>query len=151
VCGHFWHTGLRGARERIARLLLEIYVRVRRRLPAEPGEIIQLPLSQGHIGQALGLTYVHVCRTLQILREQKIVRFANHRLEIMDPPALMAAAGIEVDALGRLQPRPCAGQIGFAADSMLFGSSSSDFRSCLVTMGAHLLYPFFRPSRLGNC
>jgi hypothetical protein len=27
-------------------------VRVRRRLPAEPGEIIQLPLSQGHIGQA---------------------------------------------------------------------------------------------------
>jgi hypothetical protein len=79
--------------------LLEIYVRGRRRLPAEPGEIIQLPLSQGHIGQALGLTYVHVCRTLQILREQKIVRFANHRLEIIDPLALVAAAGIEVDAL----------------------------------------------------
>ena len=96
---HLTNLGLRGARERIARLLLEIYVRVRRRLPAEPGEIIQLPLSQGHIGQALGLTYVHVCRTLQILREQKIVRFANHRLEIMDPPPLMAAAGIEVDAL----------------------------------------------------
>jgi CRP/FNR family transcriptional regulator, anaerobic regulatory protein len=72
--------------------------RVRGRLPAEPGEILQLPLSQSHIGQALGLTYVHVCRTLQILREQKIVRFANHRLEIIDPPALVAAAGIEVDA-----------------------------------------------------
>ena len=96
---HLTNLGLRGARERIARLLLEIYVRVRRRLPAEPGEIIQLPLSQGHIGQALGLTYVHVCRTLQILREQKIVRFANHRFEIIDPPALVAAAGIEVDAL----------------------------------------------------
>ena len=98
---HLTNLGLRGARERIARLLLEIYVRVRRRLPAEPGEIIQLPLSQGHIGQALGLTYVHVCRTLQILREQKIVRFANHRLEIIDPPALVAAAGIEIDALDR--------------------------------------------------
>jgi len=96
---HLTNLGLRGARERIARLLLEIYVRIRRRLPAEPGEIIQLPLSQGHIGQALGLTYVHVCRTLQILREQKIVRFANHRLEIIDPPALVAAAGIEVNAL----------------------------------------------------
>jgi CRP-like cAMP-binding protein len=97
---HLTNLGLRAARERIARLLLEIYVRVRRRLPAEPGEITQLPLSQGHIGQALGLTYVHVCRTLQILREQKIVRFANHRLEIIDPPALIAAAGIEVDVLG---------------------------------------------------
>jgi CRP/FNR family transcriptional regulator len=96
---HLINLGLRGARERIAHLLLEIYVRLRRRLPAEPGEIIQLPLSQGHIGQAVGLTYVHVCRMLQILREQKIVRFANHRLEIIDPPALVAAAGIEVDAL----------------------------------------------------
>src|SRR4029077_12600406 len=96
---HLTNLGLRGARERIAHLLLEIYVRVRRRLPAEPGEIIQLPLSQGHIGQALGLTYVHVCRTLQILREQKIVRLANHRLVIIDPKALIAAAGIENEVL----------------------------------------------------
>jgi hypothetical protein len=95
---HLANLGLRGASEGIAHLLLEIYVRARRLLPAEPGETVQLPLSQGHIGQALGLTYVHVCRTLQILREQKIVRFANHRLEIIDPPALVAAAGIEVDA-----------------------------------------------------
>ena len=96
---HLTNLGLRGARERIARLLAEIYVRLRHRLPTEPGEIIQLPLSQGHIGQALGLTYVHVCRTLQILREQKIVRFANHKLEIIDPLASVAAAGIAVDAL----------------------------------------------------
>ena len=96
---HLTNLGLRGARARIARFLLEIYGRLRRRLPTEPGETIQLPLSQGHIGQALGLTYVHVCRTLQILREQKIVRFANHKLEIIDPPALVAAAGIELDAL----------------------------------------------------
>jgi CRP/FNR family transcriptional regulator len=98
---HLTNPGLRGARERIARLLLEIYVRVWRQLPAKPGEIIELPLSQGHIGQALGLTYVHVCRTLQILREQKIARFANHRLEVIDPPALVAAAGIDVDAFDR--------------------------------------------------
>ena len=92
---HLANLGLRGARERIAHLLLEIYVRLRRRLPAEPGEVVQLPLSQGHIGQALGLTYVHVCRMLQILREQRIIRFGNHRLEIIDPQALIATAGIE--------------------------------------------------------
>ena len=45
---------------------------VRRRLPAEPGEIIQLPLSQVHIGQALGLTYVHVCRTLQNFAKKRL-------------------------------------------------------------------------------
>jgi CRP/FNR family transcriptional regulator, anaerobic regulatory protein len=111
---HLTNLGLRGARERIAHLLLEIYVRLRRRLPAEPGEIIQLPLSQGHIGQAVGLTYVHVCRTLQILREQKIVGFANHRLEVIDPSALIAAAGIEYDMLDH--PR----------ESIQSSSSSSD-------------------------
>jgi CRP/FNR family transcriptional regulator len=92
---HLANIGLRDARQRIAHLLLELYVRVRQRLPAERGEVFQLPLSQGQIGQALGLTYVHVCRTLQVLREQKIVRLANHRLEIIDPEALIAAAGIE--------------------------------------------------------
>ena len=94
---HLANIGLRDARQRIAHLLLELYVRVRQRLPVERGEIFQLPLSQGQIGQALGLTYVHVSRTLQILREQKIVRFANQKLEIIDPPALMAAAGMELD------------------------------------------------------
>jgi CRP/FNR family transcriptional regulator, anaerobic regulatory protein len=108
---HLANLGLRGARERIAHLLLEIYVRLRRRLPNEPGEIIHLPLSQGHIGQALGLTYVHVSRTLQILREQKIIRFANHKLEIIDPAALVAAAGIELDLVDDKQR---AGEEGLA-------------------------------------
>ena len=94
---HLANVGLRDAKQRIAHLLLELYVRVRGRLPVEPGETIQLPLSQGQIGQAVGLTYVHVCRTLQILRERGIVQFANHNLEIIDPAALIATAGVEVD------------------------------------------------------
>jgi hypothetical protein len=79
-------------------LLLELYVRLHHRFPVSPGETICLPLSQGDIGQALGLTYVHVCRTLQILREQKIVHLANRRLEIIDPQSLIAAAGIQYAA-----------------------------------------------------
>src|SRR5271165_5731263 len=97
---HLANIGLRDARQRIAHLLLELYVRVRGRIPVGSGETIQLPLSQGQIGQALGLTYVHVCRTLQILREQKIVHLANHTLEIIDPVALMTAAGVELDVPG---------------------------------------------------
>ena len=100
---HLANIGLRDARQRIAHLLLELYVRTRGRRPVESGETIQLPLSQGQIGQALGLTYVHVCRTLQILREQKIVHLANHTLEIIDPVALMTAAGVESDVLSHQQ------------------------------------------------
>ena len=97
---HLVNLGLRESRQRVAHLLLEFYVRLRGRLPVEPGETIQLPLTQGEIAQALGLTQVHVCRTLQILRKQKIVHLANHTLEIIDPTALMAAAGVELDVLG---------------------------------------------------
>ncbi len=95
---HLTNLGLRDSRERIAHLLLELYVRLHRRLPNVPGEIIDLPLSQGHIGQALGLTYVHVCRKLQILREQKIIRLAHHKLEIIEPPSLIATAGVQLGA-----------------------------------------------------
>jgi len=101
---HLTNIGLRDARQRIAHLLLELYVRVRQRLPVELGEIFHLPLSQEQIGHALGLTYVHVCRTLRVLREQKIVRLSKHRLEIIDPEALIAAAGIENEMPEAKQP-----------------------------------------------
>ena len=106
---HLTNLGLRDSRERIAHLLLELYVRLHERLPNVPGEIIDLPLSQGHIGQALGLTYVHVCRKLQILREQKIIRLAHHKLEIIDPRSLIATAGVQLgasDQLGASLARP---------------------------------------------
>lgn len=95
---HLANIGLRDAKQRIAHLLLELYVRVHGRLPIESGETLKLPLSQGQIGQAVGLTYVHVCRTLQTLRQRGIVQFANHILEIIDPAALMAATGLEPDS-----------------------------------------------------
>jgi CRP/FNR family transcriptional regulator, anaerobic regulatory protein len=136
---HLTNLGLRGARERIAHLLLEIYVRLRRRLPAEPGEVIRLPLSQGQIGQALGLTYVHVCRTLQILREQNIVRFANHKLEIIDPPALIAAGGIERQVLDhRSQFERSAPQI---ADALPAGWIPMQSEPALVSSAGSVFNP----------
>jgi CRP/FNR family transcriptional regulator, anaerobic regulatory protein len=96
---HLTNLGLRGARERIAHLLLELYVRLYARLPSTAGEVISLPLSQEQIGNALGLTFVHVSRMLRGLREEKIVRLANHRLEIIEPRALIVAAGVCPDGL----------------------------------------------------
>ena len=97
---HLASLALRNARERIAHLFVELFARVRRRLPHTPDESIHLPLGQSEIGQTLGLTNVHVCRTLQMLRDQKIVRFNNHMLDIIDPAALITAAGVEPELLG---------------------------------------------------
>jgi CRP/FNR family transcriptional regulator, anaerobic regulatory protein len=96
---HLTNLGLRDARGRIAHLLLELYVRLFYRLPATPGEVISVPLSQSQIGAALGLTHVHVCRTLQTLREEKVIRLTNRKLEIISPRALLASAGIDVDRI----------------------------------------------------
>jgi CRP/FNR family transcriptional regulator len=93
---HLVNLGLRGARERIAHLLLELYVRLRGHFPATAGETVQLPITQSHIAQAVGLTGVHVSRTFRIMREQRIARFFNRNLEILDPGALIRAAGLDL-------------------------------------------------------
>jgi len=104
---HLVNVSLRAARERIAHLLLELYVKVRHQLPIRPHETILLPLTQTDIGQAVGLTGVHVSRTLRVLREQGIVRLANHMLEIVDPIAFTRAAGLETDAPGNRTAGTC--------------------------------------------
>lgn len=92
---HLINLALRSARERIAHLLVELCVRISGHLPIASGDIIRMPLTQGYIGQAVGLTGVHVSRTLRTLREQQIARFINRDLEILDADALMRAAGLE--------------------------------------------------------
>lgn len=101
--GHLANIGLRMGRQRIAHLLLELYVRLRGLLPVEPGETIQLPVTQTQIGQAVGLTCIHVCRTLQTLRKEEIIHFANHTLKIIDPVALITLAGVGPATLRRKQ------------------------------------------------
>ena len=89
---HLVNVGLRSGRERIAHLLLELCIRMHRHIP-NPGDIIRVPLTEGHIGQAVGLTDVHVSRTLRTLREQGVARFVKRELHVLDPAALARAAG----------------------------------------------------------
>jgi CRP-like cAMP-binding protein len=83
------------ARERIAAMLLDLYDRLGRR------ELIQttsynLPLTQQQIGDHLGLTVVHVNRTLRQLREEKIVAVDSHVVMIRDLARLRQLASGEV-------------------------------------------------------
>ena len=88
-------VGRRSARERIAHLLLELFIRSRMRWPGHRAEEMHLPLTQEHIGDATGLTGVHVNRVLRDLRKEGILGFHYRRLRILNPDKLVDVAGID--------------------------------------------------------
>ena len=105
---HMTSIGRRSARERIAHLLLELFTRYRAQWPGTRIEEMELPLTQEQIGDATGLTFVHVNRVLSILRKERIVEFHYRRLRIVDPDRLIEVAGVDPQtALAWLQ-RPSA-------------------------------------------
>jgi CRP-like cAMP-binding protein len=55
------------------------------------------PLTQEHVGDALGLTAVHVNRTLRGLREDGVLSIHARQLQIHDWKALRRIAGADPD------------------------------------------------------
>lgn len=101
--------GRRSARGRVAHLLLELFTRYRAQWPGNPSEEMVLPLTQEQIGDATGLTFVHVNRVLGTLRKEGIVQFHYRRLRILDPDRLMEVAGVNPEvATSWLERRPWA-------------------------------------------
>ena len=79
--------GRRSAISRMAHLLCEL--RLRLGLVGLAGELeYDLPLTQSDLAECLGLTSVHVNRTLKELRERGVVEFRSGRVEISDLPSL---------------------------------------------------------------
>lgn len=95
---HLTSVGRRTALERVAYLLLELFYRARTRFPVTRGDSIALPLTQSHIGDALGLTPVHTNRMLRELREAGIIELSQRTLRVINPDRLASAAGFEQDA-----------------------------------------------------
>lgn len=92
---HLTSIGRHSARERVAHLLLELFIRYRSQWPGSRIEEMHLPLTQEHIGDATGLTFVHVNRVLRDLRNDGIVEFHYRQLRILDPDKLIDVAGID--------------------------------------------------------
>jgi len=86
--------GRRTARERVAHLLLDLFVRVRLRVPACAGEEIPLPLTQEHLADAVGLSPKHVNRMLRLLREHGVVALHGRTLRVLDHDRLLDEAGV---------------------------------------------------------
>ena len=91
---HLSSIGRRSARERVARSLLELFVRYRMQWPSYRADEMHLPLTQEHIADATGLTGVHVNRILRELRKDGIVEFHYRRLRILNPDKLVDVSGI---------------------------------------------------------
>ncbi len=92
---HLTSVGQLSARKRVAHLLLELFIRCRARWPGHRIEELHLPLTQEHIGDAMGLTGVHVNRVLRDLREDGVLEFHYGRLRILDPDKLLDEAGVD--------------------------------------------------------
>ena len=107
---HLVNSNARSARERLAHLFIELYFRQRHVLPGLPGETIDLPLTLSLIGDAVGLTGVHISRTLRRLREEGIVQLRRRRLTVIDPDGLIAASGVEGRPLADEAAEPAGGR-----------------------------------------
>lgn len=89
-----WITSLgrRDARQKFAHLICELYLRLEAAGLAS-GHSMLMPLRQPDIADALGLTTVHVNRTLKGMRNEGLIDLRTRRLTILDWAALRAVAG----------------------------------------------------------
>lgn len=77
------NVGQRHADSRLAHLLCEMLMRLNVVKLADK-DSCDLPMTQTELGDALGISVVHVNRTLQKLRRDGLISFKNKRLTVLD-------------------------------------------------------------------
>ena len=84
-----WMIGIgrRSAYTRIAHVLCEVFVRLQA-VELTNGDECEWPITQAEIGDALGLSTVHVNRTLQELRADGLITSKGRALIVQDWPGL---------------------------------------------------------------
>jgi CRP-like cAMP-binding protein len=99
---HLLNVGRRHALERVAFVLLHLYLRAEDVGLASSNKV-QFPFTQQHLADALGMSLVHTNKTLKRLLDRKIVRWRDRTFEILDRDELERAAMFKFDDK---QPRP---------------------------------------------
>lgn len=89
------NIGQRDAFERIGHLFCELWQRMRAVDLVNPDDQFDLPLTQTELADTLGLTSVHVNRTLQRLREDGLIALTKGRLTILNPERLAQISGFD--------------------------------------------------------
>ena len=86
--------GRRTAKERLAHLLCELRHRMQA-VGLGRDDSFGLDVTQADLADVLGLSVVHVNRTLQDLRQSGVIEFGRKLLRIVDPAALADMAGFD--------------------------------------------------------
>lgn len=92
------NLGRRDAYARIAHQICELHARMKHIGLAKEAEF-DLPLTQEQLSDALGLTSVHVNRTLKRLRDEGLMTLRNGTLRLLDAEKLGKAAGFDPNYL----------------------------------------------------
>jgi CRP-like cAMP-binding protein len=103
---HLIDAARRSAYQRVSHLLLELLMRSNHGRSADAMSF-SLPLTQELIADALGLTPVHVSRTLRALREDGLIAMDARSITILDFEALALLSDFEesyLGAVGRICP-----------------------------------------------
>jgi CRP-like cAMP-binding protein len=98
------NVGRRDALTRVAHLLCEMAIR-RERAKQGDRSSYPLPLTQADLGDATGLTSVHINRTLRELRERSLATFHHGMVTIQDWDGLVAVG--DFDDAFMLLDGPC--------------------------------------------
>ncbi|MBB3997639.1 Crp/Fnr family transcriptional regulator [Aureimonas pseudogalii] len=88
------NVGQRSAPQRIAHLFCEMHVRMGIVGLTSNGSF-ELPLTQEELGDTMGLSNVHVNRSLKELRESELVTLRNGQIVISDVDRLKAFSGFD--------------------------------------------------------
>jgi CRP-like cAMP-binding protein len=91
---HLIDAARRSAYERVGHLLLELFVRLKS-AGLTDNMSFEMPLTQELFGDALGLTTVHVNRTMRALREDKLIAIDGRIVTLLDFQALALASDFE--------------------------------------------------------
>src|SRR6478736_980187 len=84
-------VGRRSALERIAYLLLHLFVRAEE-VGLTRGDSIAFPFTQQHLADTLGMSLVHTNKTLKRLTATKAIRWKDRVFEVLDRAALTRIA-----------------------------------------------------------
>ncbi len=99
------NIGQRDAKARVAHLFCELYYRM-----LEAGLVrdsaFQFPASQQEIADSVGITNVHLNRTLQILRKAGVIAFDGRTLKVCDTAQLRKIATFDPTYLHLDRPGP---------------------------------------------
>ena len=92
------NLGRREAFDRVAHLVCEVHARLHH-VGLAPKDAFDLPLTQEDLADALGLTEVHVSRTLRRLREDGLMTFRRGEIVVTDMPRLRELAQFDPNYL----------------------------------------------------